>query len=162
MAKLADPLRGVVGDKAAKRLATLGPGLRTVSDLLNYYPRRYETRGELTDLAGLRDGEHVTVQAMIASVSTRPMRNRRGSIFEAVVTDGRGQLTLTFFGKGRQDWRARPPSPGQHRPFARQNSPLPRQRPLSHPPPELLGTGAPGAGRALGGAPQRHPHHPSR
>ncbi len=83
MAKLADPLRGVVGDKAAKRLATLGPGLRTVSDLLNYYPRRYETRGELTDLAGLRDGEHVTVQAMIASVSTRPMRNRRGSIFEA-------------------------------------------------------------------------------
>ena len=107
MAKLADPLRGVVGEKAAKRLATLGPGLRTVGDLLSYYPRRYETRGELTDLAGLRDGEHVTVQAMIASVSTRPMRNRRGSIFEAVVTDGRGQLTLTFFGKGRQDWRER-------------------------------------------------------
>src|SRR5258707_6944001 len=100
MAKLADPLRGVVGDKAAKRLATLGPGLRTVSDLLNYYPRRYETRGELTDLAGLRDGEHVTVQAMIASVSTRPMRNRRGSIFEAVVTDGRGQPTPPSFGKG--------------------------------------------------------------
>ncbi len=57
MAKLADPLRGVVGEKAAKRLATLGPGLRTVGDLLSYYPRRYETRGELTDLAGLRDGE---------------------------------------------------------------------------------------------------------
>ena len=67
MAKLTDPLRPVVGDKAAKRLATLGPdGLRTVGDLLNYYPRRYETRGELTDLASLRDGEHVTVQAMIA------------------------------------------------------------------------------------------------
>ena len=55
MAKLADPLRGVVGEKAAKRLATLGPGLRTVGDPLSYYPRRYETRGELTDLAGLRD-----------------------------------------------------------------------------------------------------------
>src|SRR5258706_2713171 len=134
MAKLADPLRGVVGDKAAKRLATLGPGLRTVSDLLNYYPRRYETRGELTDLAGLRDGEHVTVQAMIASASTRPMRNRRGSIFEAVVTDGRGQLTLTFFGKGRQDWRERRPSPGQHRLFARAVSTLPRKPPPSHPP----------------------------
>ncbi len=74
MAKLTDTVRSVVGDKAAKRLATLGPGLRTVGDLLSYYPRRYETRGELTDLAGLRDGEHVTVQAMIASVSTRPMR----------------------------------------------------------------------------------------
>ena len=61
MAKLSDPLRPVVGDKAAKRLATLGSGLRTVGDLLGYYPRRYETRGELTDLAALRDGEHVTV-----------------------------------------------------------------------------------------------------
>src|SRR5215467_4036572 len=113
MVELTDPLRPVVGDKAAKRLATLGQtGLRTVGDLLNYYPRRYETRGELTDLAALRDGEHVTVQAMIASVSSRPMRNRRGSIFEAVVTDGRGRLTLTFFGKGRQDWRERQLAPG--------------------------------------------------
>src|SRR5258707_10277115 len=116
MAKLADPLRGVVGDKAAKRLATLGPGLRTVSDLLNYYPRRYETRGELTDLAGLRDGEHVTVQAMIASVSTRPMRNPRGSIFEAVGTEGRGHLSLTFFCKGRQGPRGKRPGPRPPRP----------------------------------------------
>src|SRR6266705_1349939 len=106
MPRLTDPLRPVIGDKAAKRLAALG------SDLLTYYPRRYETRGELTDLAGLRDGEHVTVQAMVASVSSRPMRNRRGSIFEAVVTDGHGKLTLTFFGKGRQDWRERQLAPG--------------------------------------------------
>src|SRR5260221_13674968 len=143
MAKLADPLRGVVGEKAAKRLATLGRGLRTVGDLLSYYPRRYETRGELTDLAGLRDGEHVTVQAMIASVSTRPMRNRRGSIFEAVVTDGRGQLTLTFFGKGRQDWRESRPAPGQHGPFAGQISRLPGKRPLAHPPHQLIESGPP-------------------
>src|SRR5215472_10123496 len=104
MPKLSDPLGPVVGHKAAKKLATLGPGLRTVGDLLSYYPRRYETRGELTDLGALRDGEHVTVQAVIASVSTRPMRNRPGSIFEAVVTDGHGTLTLTFFGKGMQNW----------------------------------------------------------
>ncbi len=140
MAKLADPLRGVVGEKAAKRLATLGPGLRTVGDLLSYYPRRYETRGELTDLAGLRDGEHVTVQAMIASVSTRPMRNRRGSIFEAVVTDGRGQLTLTFFGKGRQDWRERRLAPGQHGLFSGQISSFRGKRQLSHPTYELIET----------------------
>src|SRR5260221_4318518 len=138
MAKLADPLRGVVGEKAAKRLATLGPGLRTVGDLLSYYPRRYETRGELTDLAGLRDGEHVTVQAMIASVSTRPMRNRRGSIFEAVVTDGRGQLTLTFFGKGRQDWRGKCLAAGQHGPFSRPNVRLPGRHPPWPPPPDAI------------------------
>ncbi len=106
MAILEDPLRLVIGDKAAKPLDR-ALGLRTVGDLLRHYPRRYETRGELTDLASLRDGEYVTVLARVAKVTSRPMRNRRGSIFEATVTDGRGELALTFFSRGRQDWRER-------------------------------------------------------
>ena len=161
MPKLTDPLRGVVGDKAAKRLATLGSGLRTVGDLLGYYPRRYETRGELTDLAGLRDGEHVTVQAMIASVSTRPMRNRRGSIFEAVVTDGRGQLTLTFFGKGRQDWRERQLAPGLHGLFSGQVSSFRGKRQLSHPEYELIGAEPDGSARAVEFATELIPIYPA-
>src|SRR5215472_2349490 len=111
VAVLADPLRLVIGDKAAKRLAS-ALDLHTVGDLLGYYPRRYDKRGELTDLVGLTEGEYVTVQAEVASVSSRPMRNRRGSICEAVVTDGRGRLTLTFFGHGRQDWREKELAPG--------------------------------------------------
>src|SRR5260370_13088633 len=139
MAKLTEGLRAVVGDKAAKRLATLGPtGLHTVGDLLTYYPRRYETRGELTDLASLRDGEDVTVQAEIASSSVRPMRNRRGSVFEAVVTDGRGKLTLTFFGKGPQDWRERELAPGRVGLFSGQVSVFRGKRQLSHPSYELF------------------------
>jgi len=161
MAKLSDPLRPIVGEKAAKRLAALGPGLRTVGDLLTYYPRRYETRGELTDLAGLRDGEHVTVQAMIASVSSRPMRNRRGSIFEAVVTDGRGQLTLTFFGKGRQDWRERRLAPGQHGLFSGQVSTFRGKRQLSHPEYELIGSGPAGSERAVEFATELIPIYPA-
>src|SRR5215510_166081 len=161
MTKLTDPLRPVVGEKAAKRLATLGPGLRTVGDLLTYYPRRYETRGELTDLAGLRDGEHVTVQAMIASVSSRPMRNRRGSIFEAIVTDGRGQLTLTFFGKGRQDWRERQLAPGLHGLFSGQVSTFRGKRQLSHPEYELIGSGEAGSERAVEFATELIPIYPA-
>ena len=156
-----DSLRPVVGDKAAKRLATLGPGLRTIGDLLGYYPRRYETRGELTDLSSLRDGEHVTVQAMIASVSTRPMRNRPGSVFEAVVTDGRGKLTLTFFGKGRQDWRERELAPGLHGLFSGQVSTFRGKRQLSHPEYELIGSGASGAARAVEFATELIPIYPA-
>ena len=81
MAVFADPLRLVVGDKAAKRLAA-ALDLHTVGDLLGYYPRRYDNRGELTDLAGLREGEYVTVQAEVASVSVRRMHNRPGTILE--------------------------------------------------------------------------------
>src|ERR1017187_10827834 len=110
MATLTDLLRSVLGDKTAKRLGLLE--LRTVGDLMGYSPRRYDTRGELTDLASLRDGEHVTVQAEIAAVHVRKMRNRPGTILEAVVTDGRGKLTLTFFSKGRQDWRGKGLTPG--------------------------------------------------
>ncbi|MBO0833239.1 MAG: DEAD/DEAH box helicase, partial [Actinobacteria bacterium] len=139
MAVLADPLRLVVGDKAARRLATLD--LHTVGDLLGYYPRRYDRRGELTDLAGLREGEHVTVQAEVASVSTRQMRNRSGSIFEAVVTDGHGKLTLTFFGRGSQRFRKDVLSPGVRGLFSGQVSSFHGTRQLTHPDFELLGTG---------------------
>ena len=161
MALLADPLRPVVGDKAAKRLAGLGSGLHTVGDLLGYYPRRYETRGELTDLASLRDGEHVTVQAVIASVATRRMRNRQGTILEAVVTDGRGRLTLTFFGKGRQDWRERELAPGRAGLFSGQVSTFRGKRQLSHPEYELLGSGEDGAERAIEYASELIPIYPA-
>ena len=139
MASLQDPLGPVVGAKAAKRLAA-ALDLRTVGDLLRHYPRRYENRGELTDLASLRDGENVTVQAEIASVTMRKMRNRPGTILEAVVTDGHGRLSLTFFARGRQDWRERVLRPGLHGLFAGQVSTFQGKRQLSHPEYELLGT----------------------
>jgi ATP-dependent DNA helicase RecG len=140
MASLQDPLGPVVGAKAAKRLAA-ALDARTVGELLRHYPRRYENRGELTDLASLRDGENVTVQAEIASVSVRRMRNRPGTVLEAVVTDGRGRLTLTFFGRGRQDWREKVLRPGLRGLFAGQVSTFQGKRQLSHPEYELLGSG---------------------
>ena len=140
MASLTDPLGPVVGAKAAKRLEAAF-GLRTIGDLLRHYPRRYDTRGELTELTSLADGEHVTVQAEVASVSVRKMRNRPGTILEAVVTDGRGRLSLTFFGRGRQDWREKLLRPGVRGLFAGQVSTFQGRRQLAHPEFELLGTG---------------------
>jgi ATP-dependent DNA helicase RecG len=140
MAVLQDPLRLVVGAKAAKRLDS-ALGLRTVGDLLQHYPRRYDKRGELTQIASLRDGEHVTVQAEIAAVSVRRMRNRPGTILEATVTDGHARLALTFFGKGRQDWREQVLKPGLRGLFSGQVSTFRGKRQLSHPEYELLGMG---------------------
>ncbi len=144
MAVFADPLRLVVGDKAAKRLAA-ALDLHTVGDLLGYYPRRYEKRGELTELVGLRDGEYVTVQAEVASVSVRRMHNRPGTIFEAIVTDGHGRLTLTFFGRGRQDWREQELRPGARGLFSGQVSSFRGKRQLTHPEYEMLGDRPAGA-----------------
>lgn len=78
-------------------------GYRTVGELLGHYPRRYAKRGELTALSRLPIGESVTIVAEVREVRERPMRNRRGTLLEVVISDGSGTLSLTFFG---QPWRA--------------------------------------------------------
>ena len=95
--RLREPLIAVLGERAARPLAALG--LRTVGDLLRHYPRRYGVPGELTDIGALSIGEHVTVMAEVRQTTVRPLRARGGSMLEAVVTDGKGTLALTFFAK---------------------------------------------------------------
>jgi ATP-dependent DNA helicase RecG len=160
MAILEDPLRLVVGDKTAKVLDR-ALELQTVGDLLRHYPRRYETRGDLTDLASLRDGEYVTVQAEVAKVTSRPMRNRKGSILEATVTDGHGYLVLTFFGRGRQDWREKQLAPGRQGLFSGQVSTFRGKRQLAHPEYELLDAGDDAAAAAVEYAAQIIPVYPA-
>ena len=97
MAELGSPVRAVVGEKTAKELSSR-LGVHTVEDLVRHYPRRYYERGELTDLAGLRPGELVTVQATVASAKGRQIRPKLHKL-DVVVTDGRTQFVLTFFNK---------------------------------------------------------------
>jgi len=136
MASLDEPLRGVVGGKAAGR-AEKAFGLRTTGDLLRHYPRRYVRRGELTDLASLRDGEDVTVFAQVAKVTSRRMKARRGRLLEVTVTDGSARLALTFFNK--VEYWERQLSPGRHGMFAGRVSTFAGKRQLAHPEFKLLG-----------------------
>jgi ATP-dependent DNA helicase RecG len=136
MAGLEESLRATLGGKAAAKLDTAF-GLTTTGDLLRHYPRRYGRRGELTDLASLRDGEQVTVFAQVEKVRTRPMRARRGQLLEVTVTDGRARLALTFFNKV-QYWE-RQLTPGRHAMFAGRVSTFRGKRQLAHPEFKLLG-----------------------
>jgi ATP-dependent DNA helicase RecG len=136
MAGLEESLRTTLGGKAAAKLDAAF-GLTTTGDLLRHYPRRYAGRGELTDLASLRDGDHVTVFAQVEKVRTRPMRARRGQLLEVTVTDGRARLALTFFNKV-QFWE-RQLTPGRHGMFAGRVSTFRGQRQLAHPEFKLLG-----------------------
>ena len=129
MTGLGRPLSAAIGGKSAKALEKAF-GMTTVEDLLRHYPRRYAERGSLTDLSTLEDGEAVTVLAEIEQVTSRPMKQRRGSILEAIVTDGRGRLSLTFF---NQAWRERDLRPGRRGLFAGQVSSFRGKRQLAHP-----------------------------
>ena len=99
---LREPLVRALGPKTGKALQT-ALAIETVGDLLRHYPRRYYTRGELTDLSSLREGDHVTVLARVDQATVHTMRNRnfktRG---EVIITDDRAKLVLTFF--FRNNW----------------------------------------------------------
>jgi len=96
VADLTTPLGQVVGKTSANPLAK-HRGLHTVGDLLDFVPRRYNPPGKLTDLSGLAEGEDVTVVARVDRATTRPMRQRRGRMLNAIITDGTHELDLTFF-----------------------------------------------------------------
>jgi ATP-dependent DNA helicase RecG len=132
--QLDERLVKVLGDRTAKALEK-GLGLRTVGDLMRHYPRRYAERGELTNFASLNEGELVTVVADVSKVVVRPLRNRRGSMLEVILTDGSGYLSLTFF---NQAWRERDLAPGRRGLFAGRITLFRGKRQLTHPDYEML------------------------
>jgi ATP-dependent DNA helicase RecG len=136
MVTMREPLGRALGPKTAKALAA-SFDMETVSDLLRHYPRRYAQRGELTDLASLRDGEHVTVLAQVVDVRSRPMGNRRGQVVEVSVTDGVGRLILTFFSRRGNPWQRRL-APGTYGLFAGEVSTFRGRRQLVHPDFDLI------------------------
>ncbi len=95
--RLAEPIQKVLGTRTANALGKLG--LTTAGDLLRHYPRRYGKPGEFSDIASLKLKEHVTIMAEVRSTTIRQMRARSGAMLEAIVTDGRDTLQLTFFAK---------------------------------------------------------------
>jgi ATP-dependent DNA helicase RecG len=144
---LRDPLVQPLGKKAADTLEKVF-GLRTVGDLLRHYPRRYYTRGELTPLDSLREGDHVTVLARVATSGVigapfpgqprkaPPGRGQYKQRLEVIVTDGTGKLQLTFFaGVG---FHAKQLVPGALGLFAGTVSSFRGRRQLVHPEYELL------------------------
>jgi ATP-dependent DNA helicase RecG len=131
---LRDPLAGLLGAKTARKLAD-ALGLHTAGDLLRHYPRRYHSRGELTTLSELREGEHVTVLAKVDHAAKYPMRPQRDRL-EVTVTDGTDRLTLTFFGTVRyHHGRLRPGALGL---FAGKVSTFRGRRQLVHPEYDLV------------------------
>ena len=69
---LNSPLKTALGSRSAAKLVEK-LDLQTVGDLLRYYPRKYDQRGKLTDLAALVEGERATVWARVVKVTEREL-----------------------------------------------------------------------------------------
>lgn len=137
MADLESKLSSVIGDRTAKVLADTFD-IRTVGDLMRHYPRRYLVRGELSDISELVEGDEVTILAEVLSSTNRPLRGRKGSIFEVVVTDGSDKLSLTFF---NQAWREKELKVGRQGLFAGKVGVFNGKKQLAHPDYEMIPDG---------------------
>ena len=90
-----------VGPAHARTLENLG--LRTLGDMLYYFPFRYEDYSQLKPIKSIWYGEQMTVIGTVQSVTTRPTRGGTSSLVEAVLGDGTGSIRLSWF---NQPWMA--------------------------------------------------------
>ena len=84
-----------IGEQRAKSLARLG--VRTLGDLLNYFPRTYEDRTVTRPLAEVLPEETVCVRAMVAT-EPRLTHVRRGmDLVKLRIVDESGSADVTYF-----------------------------------------------------------------
>jgi ATP-dependent DNA helicase RecG len=100
-------LKGV-GERKAEGLAVVG--VESLLDLLTYYPRRYVDRTNEARVRDLVVGQEALVLVTVQRASSRRTRGRPPKVLVTVdVTDGSGQLRVSFF---NQAWRERQLRPG--------------------------------------------------
>src|SRR4030066_2309570 len=95
--RLLTPIQYVkgVGPRLAKLLEK--KGILTVEDALYFLPRCYEDRSDLKKISELKAGRKETALGEILLSGVAFYQNRKKRVFEAVVGDGSGTITLKWF-----------------------------------------------------------------
>ena len=91
-------LKGV-GETRAKSLAKLG--ILNLRDLLNHFPRNYEDRSQLCQIAYAMEDQPVTIKAFIANEPTLSRIRRGMELVKFRAVDDTGSVDITFF---NQSW----------------------------------------------------------
>ena len=88
-----ETLKGI-GEKTAKLFEKVG--IRTIDDLLHYYPRGYDTYGEPKAIGEISEDETGTVEGFLKSGATGVHVNGL-SIVQATISDMTGKLRLVWY-----------------------------------------------------------------
>lgn len=87
-------LKGI-GESRAKLLEKLG--IRTIGDLICYFPRDYEDRTKMVQIADMVPGEPVTFQAYVMTSPHTTLVRKGMEITKCRVADNTSAINLTFF-----------------------------------------------------------------
>lgn len=80
--------------KNIKRLELLG--IKSIHDLLYYFPKAYDDRTNILKINDLRGEEYVVIKANIITISSPPTRSGLKMV-KATATDGTGMIDLVWF-----------------------------------------------------------------
>ena len=84
-----------VGETRARALEKLH--IRTLGDLISYYPRRWEDRTKLFPIRDLPEGEYACCRAMLAQEPTAHRISGGQTVVKVRAVDEGGVLDITFF-----------------------------------------------------------------
>jgi ATP-dependent DNA helicase RecG len=88
-------LKGI-GPKKAKAFNKLG--IKTIEDLLYYFPRRYEDRTKFLSISQVKEGEYQTIKARVLATGEKQSWRRRGfKILEVALGDDTGKIFCVWF-----------------------------------------------------------------
>ena len=84
-----------IGEQRAKGLEKLG--IRTLKDLISYFPRAYDDRRTYRKIKDLEDGENACVEAMVAAAPVLSRIRKGLELVKLRAVDETGALDVTFF-----------------------------------------------------------------
>ena len=93
--RLADSVQYVKGIGPVRAEALGEVGIKTVEDLLYYFPRRYLDRRNIVLISDLKIGDQATVLARVAGQGIKGTRQRK--YFQVTITDDSGTLACVWF-----------------------------------------------------------------
>lgn len=85
-----------VGPKVGELYKKLG--IRTINDLIEYYPKKYIDYEGRTKIKDLIEGTNVTIMGIISNVSIFQSKNKL-TIHNIIISDGTGRIKISFFYK---------------------------------------------------------------
>ncbi|WP_297486691.1 ATP-dependent DNA helicase RecG [uncultured Cetobacterium sp.] len=71
-------------------------GINNIFDLLYYFPKGYDNRGNIKKIGELKDDEYVVLKGILTNVSSSPTRTGR-QIVKGTISDGTGIMDIIWF-----------------------------------------------------------------
>ena len=97
--ELFSPVCVINGLGPAREKVLNDKGLFTLNDFLYYFPRKHLDRTSINSINELSKGDSGAIIASVQTFGEKPIR--KGKIFQVIVSDGTGILTLSWFNGGR-------------------------------------------------------------